>query len=325
MSSVLLQTCPQCQKEFCVEERGSDDLHCMACWSIIQVTAGQRLTDEPTPFLKWVGGKRQLLSQMEPYFPKQINRYYEPFVGGGAVFFHLWDRIETAYLSDMDADLIDAYQCVRNRCDELLVELMQWQLQNCEAFFYRMRQKNLRSQLERAARLCYVSKTAFNGLIRRNQSGKLNSPWGKYKSPKIYNPDVFRVSSEALQKAEIFQASFECLLAADIGPGDFVYFDPPYYLENGFTSYTDQAFGLEQQQRLAEVFRQLSDRGAWCMLSNSDCPEMRLLYQDFAVHEVSARRSVNSRGSGRGPVTELLICNYSGSKPRLFNSIAPDL
>lgn len=265
----------------------------------------------PRPFLKWAGGKSQLLQQYIHYFPKAYKTYYEPFLGGGAVFFYL--NPPSALLTDVNADLVNAYRCVRDNVEELILLLEAHQSKHCKEYYYEVRQHKSITNLEKAARLIYLNKTCFNGLYRENSQGQFNVPLGKYKSPKICNPSLLRSACLALQNAQINMRHFEYILDYAASCDDFVYFDPPYYPvspTSNFTAYSRYAFSPDDQIKLKEVFTELAQRGVKVMLSNSDCNFIRELYRDFKIHAMSATRLINSKGSKRGKISEVLITSY---------------
>ncbi|MBE9136851.1 DNA adenine methylase [Nodosilinea sp. LEGE 07088] len=265
----------------------------------------------PRPFLKWAGGKGRLLGQYEPFLPTAIDTYYEPFLGGGAVFFHLAGRMQRAVLGDINPELVNVYCYVRDQVESLLLHLWEHQRRHSVDYYYQVRQQhNLRSPLERAARLIYLNKTCYNGLYRENSQGHFNVPIGKYKSPNICDPLLLRAASAALQKAEIRTFSFETLLSRSLSSRDFVYFDPPYHPispTSSFTSYSRYGFSRDDQQALAHVFSTLAARGQRVMLSNSDCEFIRDLYQGFNLQPILAARAINSRAGQRGKIGELLV------------------
>ena len=267
------------------------------------------------PFLKWVGGKRQLLSQLLPFFPDKFHDYYEPFVGGGAVFFALTEgeRISRiAYLSDFNTELITTYTVVRDLPERLIEELEYRKTLYIEApekSFYELRARTPTLDLHIAGRMISLNKTAFNGLYRVNKKGLFNAPWGKYTNPAICDPENIRACSVALKKTNIRSGDFE-FAVENACRGDVVYFDPPYVPVNktsNFTAYQADGFGMAEQERLARVFRDLVERGAYVLLSNSDTPEVRELYREYTIHTLTAKRSVNSDASKRGAVNEVLV------------------
>lgn len=270
--------------------------------------------NQARPFLKWAGGKQQLLSQYAPYLPDQINTYYEMFVGGGAMFWHLRPRIKAAVLIDLNKDLINAYVQVRDHLDELSLQLERLQADHCTDFYYEMRSLDPEQMdlTERAARFIYLNKTCFNGLYRTNRKGKFNVPIGSYDPPKIYEPALLKLCSEALQGVVLVAGEFTNmkLFQGMISPRDFIYADPPYYPLNqtsSFTSYTAQGFKDADHVALEALLRELKQAGAHVLVSNSDCERMRLLYGDgWETLTVQARRSVNSKATRRGKISELL-------------------
>ncbi len=265
----------------------------------------------PRPFLKWAGGKGRLLSQYEPFLPQRIDTYYEPFLGGGAVFFHLAERVNRAVLGDINPELVNVYCCVRDQVETLIRHLWDHQRRHNPDYYYEVRQRQqLRSPVERAARLIYLNKTCYNGLYRENSLGHFNVPVGKYKNPAICDPSLLRAASAALQIADIQTFSFETLLERSLTTRDFVYFDPPYHpisTTSSFTGYSRYGFTGADQERLAAVFRALATPGQRVMLSNSDCDFIRKLYQGFTMHSMLAARAINSRAGCRGKIGELLI------------------
>ncbi len=269
------------------------------------------------PFLKWAGGKYRLAPQIGALLtPKRLpsslgHRYFEPFLGGGAVFFAAADRFKQAVLSDVNAELINAYNVVRDFPDDLVQQL--GLLKFDKDIFYELRAKKPEdfSPVRRAARTIYLNKSCFNGLFRLNKEGRFNTPFGKFKTPpKILDEENLRACSQVLRQGTTILCQDFSETVQDAGTGDVVYFDPPYVPLNttsNFTSYTSSGFDLADQQRLAVCFRELIKRGVRVVLSNSDTPLVRDLYEGFAVHEIRARRNINSKGDRRGEVNELLI------------------
>lgn len=263
------------------------------------------------PFLKWAGGKSKLISQYISYFPENYTTYYEPFLGGGAVFFYL--QPSAARLSDINPELINAYSCVKDEVETLISLLEIHQLNHSKDYYYKIRQSTFNKSLERAARLIYLNKTCYNGLYRENSKGKFNVPIGKYKNPKICNPTLLRTVSAALQSAQLEVSSFEEILNEATKPDDFVYFDPPYYplsSTSNFTEYSRHSFDQETQLKLSEVFAELASRNVKVMLSNSDCHFIRELYKEFKIYSISASRAINSNGKRRGKISEVLVTSY---------------
>jgi DNA adenine methylase len=233
---------------------------------------------EAQPFLKWAGGKAQLLAQFDRFFPDHLDRYFEPFIGGGAVFFHLRARFPQmrAFLRDNNAELINAYAVVRETPNELMRRLDQHlaaYLADRERYYYLVRsQHHLADPIERAARMVFLNKTCFNGLWRVNARGEFNVPIGSHKNPALYDRDNLLAASWALRRAQLAVQDFRTTLTEARG-GDFVYVDPPYHPLSptaGFTSYTKEDFGPEEHRELAALFADAARRGARLMLSNSD-------------------------------------------------------
>jgi DNA adenine methylase len=263
------------------------------------------------PFLKWAGGKSRLLSVLRHHVPVMCQRYFEPFVGGGALFFDL--APSQAVLSDSNAELISCYQVVRDEPDELLRELGQYRVSEEE--FYRVR--SLRPEemprVARAARFIYLNKTCYNGVYRVNKSGQFNTPFGHYKKIALVGEQNLRKASRLLQNASLVHQDYQAILAA-ASEGDFVYFDPPYMPVSkygDFKRYTKEFFYERDHERLAQVFAELSKRKCFVLLSNSYHPKIAELYSAFHQTQVAVPRFVNCRGNGRGNVTELLISNYA--------------
>ena len=262
----------------------------------------------PRPFLKWAGGKSRLLEQYQPFFPKDSYRYFEPFLGGGAVFFHL--RPAAATLSDINPELVNVYQCLQTQVEAVIAQLELHAQQHCHDYYYQIRAASEGSLSERAARFIYLNKTCFNGLYRENSQGKFNVPMGRYKKPKICDSDLLRSVSTLLQSAHIQVKPFAEILASATTPQDFVYFDPPYHplsATSDFTAYSRAAFTAEDQIQLREVFVTLARQGVRVMLSNSDCAFVHNLYQDFPTHTIQASRAINSDPTKRGKISEVLV------------------
>jgi DNA adenine methylase len=287
----------------------------------------------PRPFLKWAGGKGQLIQQYLPHFPIGYQHYYEPFVGGGAIFFHLQPK--RALLIDINVELVNVYRCVRDDAENLIAHLEVHRERHCSEHYYDVRslgasQSTLQltadvkfsdatalvgsnHNLDRAARFIYLNKTCFNGLYRENSKGNFNVPLGSYKKPAICDPDLLRAASQALQFARLEVASFDRILKEAKTSQDFVYFDPPYHPLNAtskFTSYSRYSFHEADQIRLRDTVVELHDRGVKVMLSNSDCPFVRDLYKDFNIHTIYASRNINCNAEKRGKITEVLVTSY---------------
>lgn len=281
------------------------------------------MTNVARPFLKWVGGKTQLLDRIVPILPKRIRTYYEPFIGGGALFFTLahLGQFQRAVINDWNGELVDTYKAIRDFPDDLILRLGQLKaeyLKDPPGVFALERMKAPRdlSPIDRAARFIFLNKTGFNGLYRVNLKGVFNVPFGKHEDPPILDEENIRACRKVLNHFVVITNRDFAEAVEDAQPGDCVYFDPPYVPANptsSFTKYTKEGFGLEAQKRLATTFRTLVDRGVAVIASNSDTPLVRELYDGFELHEIQARRSINSVGKKRGPVGELVIVGRQGT------------
>lgn len=276
-------------------------------------------TAKVQPFLKWVGGKRALLPELLKHIPVNFGNYFEPFVGGGALFFELkkLGRLEgkKAYLFDKNSELINTYIAVRDKPMELLEKLEHHQESHSKEYYYEVRAHDREPNfaqsdtIERAARFIYLNKTCFNGLYRVNSKGFHNVPMGSYKKPNIHDEALIYGASEALQGAIIEVADFAktTQLAQS---GDFVYFDPPYYPlspTSSFTSYHTDLFLDEEQKRLYEVFDTLVHKKVSVLHSNSDTDFIKNLYREYVIEHVEMARFINSKSNGRGKIKEVLI------------------
>lgn len=269
-----------------------------------------------TPILKWVGGKRQLLSEIVPMINvKPGSTYVEPFLGGGAVLFDLQPK--KAIVNDYNDELINVYVTVRDSAEELILELEKHKANNTEDYYYEVRALDRSenycemSNVEKAARILYLNKTCYNGLYRVNLAGQFNSPYGKYKNPNIVNATAIRAMSKYLNenKIEICNGDYREVLKR-VRKGSFVYLDPPYMpisSSSSFTGYTENGFSYEQQIALKEECDKLRKKGISFVQSNSDCPEIRELYKEYEIKTVQAKRAINSNASKRGEINEVLI------------------
>ena len=278
------------------------------------------------PFLKWAGGKRQLLPELLMRAPMEIATFYEPMCGGAALTFALLDREsspERVVLNDSNKTLMDAFFVVRDHLDELLeklavVELAYLSREEIDRsnFYYEQRATEYEAVIDQVVRFLFLNKTCFNGLYRVNQKGEFNVPHGRYKNPKILNEGVLRTASNLLNRTEIFSGDYvKCF--ANLSKNDFVYFDPPFEpisVTSSFTSYSPGGFGRTEQIRLRSVCDWLSDHEVKFLLSNSAHDYIRGLFdgalRDYAISEVEARRSINSDKAGRAKIKEILVSNY---------------
>ncbi|CIN46850.1 DNA adenine methylase [Streptococcus pneumoniae] len=270
------------------------------------------------PFTKWTGGKRQLLPVIRELMPKTYNRYFEPFVGGGALFFDLAPK--DAVINDFNAELINCYQQIKDNPQELIEILKVHQEYNSKEYYLDLRSADrderidMMSEVQRAARILYMLRVNFNGLYRVNSKNQFNVPYGRYKNPKIVDEELISAISVYLNnnQLEIKVGDFEKAIV-DVRTGDFVYFDPPYIPlseTSAFTSYTHEGFSLADQVRLRDAFKRLSDTGAYVMLSNSSSALVEELYKDFNIHYVEATRTNGAKSSSRGKISEIIVTNY---------------
>ena len=274
------------------------------------------------PFVKWAGGKGQLLPQIMCHIPQKFARYFEPFLGGRAVFFHIAPYNRNAILSDINADLINVYIIIRNNVEELIVALKYHQTEynkSPKRYYYELRDsKKVFNNIERAARFITLNKTCYNGLYRVNKNGLFNVPIGRYKNPLICDTNNLRKASMVLRHpgSSLRIGDYKKILGEKAEKDDFVYLDPPFHPVSNtanFTSYTNNGFTLEDQKDLAVLFKELTRRGCKLLLSNSNTEEIRRLYSDYShfTEITSANRSINAIGSRRMGHEELLIRNYS--------------
>lgn len=272
------------------------------------------------PFVKWAGGKTQLLEVIESHLPETFNRYFEPFVGGGALLFKLQPKAFS--INDSNEELICVYKCLENnKLFELLKqELLKHEENHSEEYYYQVREMDKLEGFNnlpiyvRAGRMIYLNKTCFNGLYRVNSKGYFNVPSGKKKVVNCFDKKTFDNLNLFFKnrKPVITSIDFEEAVK-NAKAGDFVYFDPPYDTweeKNSFTSYDKNAFGKEEQVRLAKVFKELSDKGVYVMLSNHNTKFINELYKGFHITVVPAKRMINSKADGRGEVEEVIITNY---------------
>ena len=274
----------------------------------------KKLREETYPIVKWVGGKRQLMCELEINMPKTYNRYFEPFIGGGALFFYL--QPDNAYISDMNEELINLYQVVRDNVGKLITDLQKHDIS--KEYFMEIRNidrteeyKNW-SNIQKASRFIYLNRTCFNGMYRVNSKGEFNVPFGHYKNPRILDENNLINCSNLLQRTEIKHADFSEILKK-VKKGDFVYFDPPYVPlseTSSFTSYTKDGFDIDMQFKLKDVCDELDSMGVKFLLSNSDTKLVNELYENYNIKKVFASRQINANADGRGKITEVMVRNY---------------
>lgn len=270
-----------------------------------------------SPVVKWVGGKRQLLQDILKHIPDKYSTYYEPFVGGGAVLFHLQPR--KMVINDINEELMNVYNVICNNVEELIEDLKKHK--NEADYFYKIRELDRDREkyaqlnnIERASRIIYLNKTCYNGLFRVNRQGEFNTPFGRYKNPNIANEATLKAVNNYFNKAKITLkcGDFEEAVKG-IRKGGFVYFDPPYDPVSesaNFTGYDKGGFDKDEQIRLKKLCDKLNNRGVKFLLSNSSTEFILGLYKDYNITIVKAKRSINSKGDGRGDVNEVLVKNY---------------
>ena len=275
------------------------------------------------PFVKWAGGKRQIMDKLKQHVPDNFNTYYEPFVGGGALFFEIAPK--KAVLNDYNTELMNIFECIKdeNKFEKLLKELDHHETYHSEEYYYEIRnidrdrkKFSKLSEYKRAARTIYLNKACFNGLYRVNSKNEFNVPFGKKTKVNTYEGQNLGIIHCILNFNDIklISTDFEAAVK-DAKKGDFIYFDPPYDSDTDtFTSYTEEGFGKEEQRRLAKVYKELSNRGCYVMLSNHNTKLVRELYRDFNIHIIEAKRNINANGKKRGKVEEVIITNYENNR-----------
>ena len=274
------------------------------------------------PFVKWAGGKRQIIDKLKRYVPDEFDTYYEPFIGGGALLFELSPR--RAVINDSNEELMNVYSvlCDEEKFKKMCSVLNHYEKEHCEEFYYDIRNKDRNknaykrlSDYTRAARTIYLNKACFNGLYRVNSKNEFNVPFGKKKRVNTYDGgNLITVSNYlTMNDVEILSVDFEQSVK-NAKKGDFIYFDPPYDSETStFNSYTEDGFGKDEQIRLAKVFKELDSRGCYVMLSNHNTSLINDLYKNFNIHVIEAKRNINSNGKKRGKVKEVIITNFVNS------------
>jgi DNA adenine methylase len=273
-----------------------------------------------SPFIKWAGGKRQLLVELDRRLPPGWNTYYEPFIGGGALLVNLENqhRLTSAVISDLNSELINLYKVVKDAPGLLIEALSDEEFRNDEVSYKLLKEQfntlmgSPAHEIERAALLVYLNKHGFNGLWRVNQKGRFNVPFGRYKKRSIPSESSIRKFSALLSKVSILNADFETAVTS-ARKGDFIYFDPPYHPLSktaSFTDYNSRGFAFTEQERLARLFERLSKKGICLMLSNSKMPAIEELYDGFHIETVMAKRFINCNGERRSGIQEIIVTNY---------------
>ena len=271
------------------------------------------------PFVKWAGGKRQIMPEIKKYVPENYDTFYEPFVGGGAVFFELAPR--KAVLNDYNSELMNVFECIKDedKFDKMCTELNHHEANHSEEYYYQVRnidrdikKYNKLADYKKAARTIYLNKACFNGLYRVNSKNEFNVPFGKKEKVNTYEGQNLGVVHCILNFNDVKLLSIDFEEAVkDAKKGDFVYLDPPYDSDTStFNDYTENGFNKDEQRRLALLFKELSDRGCYVMLSNHNTILVNELYKDYNIHVISAKRNINANGKKRGKVEEVIITNY---------------
>lgn len=280
-----------------------------------------QISASPKPFVKWAGGKRQLIPQIEKHIPKKFSSYFEPFLGGGALLFHLFSENKNlkGSVSDLNSDLVLSYVTIRDNLDGLLKSLQKHSdnyFSDSKSYYYSVRESNPKSQFEKVSRLLFLNRTCFNGLYRVNGKGKFNVPLGRYSNPNIVQEENLRSVNQFLNQNKIIIKCQDFSSTVEKAKkGDFVYFDPPYQPISktaNFTSYTNRNFGLNDLKRLAKVSNQLAKKGVNVLLSNSSSKQVRDLFSAkyWEIIKIEANRAINSDSNKRTGHSELLIKNY---------------
>ncbi len=271
------------------------------------------------PFVKWAGGKRQILDKLKEYVPTEYNTYYEPFVGGGALLFELAPK--HAVINDLNQELMNTYKvlCDEEKFKKMCRVLNNYEANHSEEFYYEIRNKdrnkntyNKLSDYTRAARTIYLNKACFNGLYRVNSKGEFNVPYGKKTKVNTYDGNNLITVSNYLTMNDIKILNVDYKEALKTAKkGDFVYIDPPYDSDTTiFTNYTETGFNKDSQRELASIFKELSDKGVFVMLSNYNTTLIQELYKDYHIHLIEAKRNINANAKKRGSVFEVIITNY---------------
>ncbi len=275
------------------------------------------------PFVKWAGGKRQIIDKLKKYIPDEFNTYYEPFVGGGALLFELSPK--NAVINDSNKELMNVFKvlCDEDKFNKMCKLLNNYEVKHSEEFYYEIRNKDRSkaafgrlSDYTRAARTIYLNKACFNGLYRVNSKNEFNVPFNRKAKVNTYDGQNLGIIHSYLNFNDVtlLNTDFEEAVK-DAKKGDFIYFDPPYDSETStFNSYTENGFGKEEQVRLAKVYKELVDKGCYVMLSNHNTTLVKELYKDFNIHVIEAKRNINANGKKRGKVEEVIITNYENKR-----------
>ena len=275
------------------------------------------------PFVKWAGGKRQVMNELLKYVPDSFDTYYEPFVGGGALLFELSPK--RAVINDLNRELMNVYECIKDekKFEFMCKELNRHEMEHSEEYYYMIRNLdrdkkkfNRLADYKRAGRTIYLNKACFNGLYRVNSKNEFNVPFGKKSKVNTYEGQNLGIICGYLNYNDVKLLSVDFEEAVkEAKKGDFVYFDPPYDSDASiFNSYTEDGFGKEEQRRLANLFRELSDRGCYVMLSNHNTALINELYSGFNIYVIEAKRNINSNGAKRGKVEEVIITNFVNNR-----------
>ena len=275
------------------------------------------------PFVKWAGGKRQIIDKLKKYVPDEFNTYYEPFVGGGALLFELSPR--KAVINDYNEELMNVFNCIKDetKFNKMRNELNHHEANHSEEYYYEIRNKDRDKtkfkrmpDYKRSARTIYLNKACFNGLYRVNSKNEFNVPFNRKLKVNTYDGQNLGIIHSYLNFSDVtlLNTDFEEAVK-DAKKGDFIYFDPPYDSETStFNSYTENGFGKEEQLRLAKVYKELADKGCYVMLSNHNTTLVKELYKDFNIHLIEAKRNINANGKKRGKVEEVIITNYENKR-----------
>jgi len=275
------------------------------------------------PFVKWAGGKRQIIDKLKKLIPDEFNTYYEPFIGGGALFFEISPK--TAIINDSNKELMNVYEILRDekKFEKMCRLLNKYERKHSEKFYYEIRnidrnkkKFNKLKDFKRAARTIYLNKACFNGLYRVNSKNEFNVPFGKKTKVNTYEGNNLTIINDYLKSNDIILSNIDFEESVNTAKkGDFIYFDPPYDSDTStFNSYTEDGFGKEEQRRLAKVYKELDKKGCYIMLSNHNTSLVQELYKDYNIHIIEAKRNINSNGKKRGKVEEVIITNYKNNR-----------